>query len=237
MRVEAVESETGESTFLTGSNDEESPRVRLELHGVKSLSDAEILSVLLQKGMRDIDAVQLAKRLLVRHGGVSRLASCDSLTIETSLGISPAKSAMIQCAFELGRRAQTKQFNAGDQIHNPKDVADRLIPLMRDLATEQFWVIHLNKANVIIRYTVISKGGVSASIVDAHEVFRLAIIDRSSSILIAHNHPSLNPEPSREDIALTRSLVDAGAVLQMPVYDHIIVAGSQYTSFKERRLM
>jgi len=206
-------------------------RERAFSYGAATLSDAELVSIVATMPL------DRARALFDEVGGLNKLASCDVETISNGKCAGPAKGLILSAAFELGRRAQVKQFNAGQQIKQPKDVADRFIPLMRDLQHEEFWVIHLNKANVIIKHAVISKGGVSASVVDAHEVFRMAILDRAASIILMHNHPSGNPEPSREDIALTRAIADAGAVLQLPVYDHIIVAGSQYTSFKERRLM
>lgn len=221
--------------FENGSS--ELQRWRLREHGAQTLSDSELLSLLLCTGSRNSTSLDIAKQLMARHGGLSRLASCDAQTLGTCSGIGEAKSSVILAAFELGRRAQVKQFNAGQQVKQPKDVADRFIPLLRDLPHEIFAVIHLNKANVIIRHVVISKGGVSASIVDAHEVFREAILDRAASVILLHNHPSGNPEPSIEDIRLTGKLVDAGAVLELPVYDHIIISGSAYTSFRERRLM
>lgn len=226
-----------ETTAIKCWSNDEQPRERLERHGPSTLADSELIAILLRTGTRTASAIEIARKLLAGHGGLSGLASCDVATIAREHGVGSAKGASLRAAFELGRRAQVKQFRAGDQVKQPKDVADRFVPIMRDLPHEEFWVVHLNKANVIIRHAVISKGGVSASVVDAHEVFREAILDRAASVILMHNHPSGNPEPSREDIALTRALADAGAVLQLPVYDHIIVAGSQYTSFKERRLM
>lgn len=214
---------------------DESPQSRLLHHGTSTLTDAELLSLLI--GSLGAHALDVARKLLARHGGLTRMASCDASTLmhESDLGL--LECSTILAAFELGRRIQVKQFNVNDQIKLPKDVADRYVPLMRDLAHEEFWVIHLNKANVILRHVVIAKGGVSASVVDAHEVFRLAILDRASSVILLHNHPSGNPEPSREDVALTRGLCEAGKTLQLPVFDHIIVAGSQFTSLRERGMV
>lgn len=223
-------------TIKDWSRDEQ-PRERLQRHGPSTLADSELIAILLRTGMRNASALDIGKKLLASHGGLSRLASCDAATLARERGVGLAKGAALLAAFELGRRAQVKMFNTSEQVRSPKDVADRYVPVMRDLPHEEFWVVHLNKANIIIRHCVISKGGVSASVVDAHEVFREAILDRAASVILMHNHPSGNPEPSREDIALTRALADAGAILQLPVYDHIIVAGSGYTSLKERRLM
>lgn len=216
--------------------EDENPGERLRHHGSRSLATTEVLALVIGYS-GGADSILKAREVLERAGDETRLASCDVETLATEYGLGPRRAEKLAAAFELGRRAQVKQFDTRAQVKQPKDVADRYIPLMRDLAHEEFWVIHLNKANVIIRHAIISKGGVSASVVDAHEVFRSAILDRAASIILMHNHPSGNPEPSREDIALTRALADAGAILQMPVYDHLIVAGSNYTSFKERRLM
>ena len=140
--------------------------------------------------------------------------------------------------FEM-RCTESVAWDPKDQIRTPEQAANLLFPMFAELehGREHFLVLFLNKANRISGMKVVSSGGMSASVVDAHEVFRGAILFGASSIILSHNHPSGNPEPSREDIALTRVLVDAGAVLQLPVYDHIIIACDGFTSFKQRRLM
>lgn len=203
---------------------------RMKLHGVQTLSDSELVRLVTRADVKGVSHLTETCLLTTLAGYSPDMISRDG-------DVTERQGASLAAAYEIGRRVQVKQFRAGDQVKKPQDIADRYIPLMRDLQHEEFWVIHLNKANVIIRHVVISKGGVSASVVDAHEVFRSAILDRAASVILLHNHPSGNPEPSREDIALTRALADAGAVLQLPVYDHLIVAMSQYTSFKERRLL
>ncbi len=215
---------------------EDSAAAKLWEHGTRVLSTTELIALVIGD-VRGVDAQVKAREMLTRAGGENALAACDAATLQSGYGLGRRQAERVAAAFELGRRAQIKRFDPNTRIRQPKDIADRYIPALRDLGHEEFWVVHLNRANVIVRHVVISKGGMSASVVDPHEVFREAILDRAASVILLHNHPSGNPEPSREDIALTRALVDAGRVLQLPVSDHVIIAGSQYTSLKERGLM
>ncbi len=216
---------------------DEQPRERLERHGAATLADAELLAIMFRTGTQGTSALDMARGVLARKRGLPALASTDVATLAVEYGLGRVRAVTLVAAFELGRRAQVKRFDANERIRQPRDLADRYIPAMRDLPHEEFWVVHLNRANMVIRHCVIARGGMSASVVDPHEVFREAIVDRAASIVLLHNHPSGNPEPSREDLALTRALVDAGAVLQLPVTDHLIIAGSNYTSLKERKVL
>lgn len=123
------------------------------------------------------------------------------------------------------------------KITSPADVAEIFIPLLRDELKEQFIVVCLSSANKIIRYEKISLGNLNSSVVHPREIFRTAIENNSASIILIHNHPSENPEPSNEDISITRKIVEAGKMMDIPVFDHIIIAGNSYTSFVERRLI
>jgi DNA repair protein RadC len=153
------------------------------------------------------------------------------------VGIGPAKAVQLVAAFEIGRRVEAQRGGTRVQVSSPEDVATAYGPLMRDLKKEIFKVVLLNTANVIIGDYTISEGGLAASIVEPRAVFQKAILDNAAAIICLHNHPSGNPEPSREDIRITRQLVEAGKLMGVPVHDHLIIAGTGYTSLAERGLM
>ncbi len=157
--------------------------------------------------------------------------------IETS-GIGKNKAATLMAAFELSRRIQMQsKWLSNKKITSPQDVADIFIPLLRDEVKEKFLVVCLNSANKIIRYEIISVGSLNSSIVHPREVFKAAIENDSASIILIHNHPSGNPEPSNEDISITKKIVESGKIMDIPVFDHIIIAGNTHTSFIEKRLI
>jgi len=153
-------------------------------------------------------------------------------------GIGKDKAATLIAAFEISRRADAqKKWFSNKKITSPSDVAEIFIPLLRDEVKEKFYVLCLNTANKIIKNELISIGNLNSSVVHAREVFKVAIENNSANIILLHNHPSGNPEPSREDISLTKKLVEAGKLLEIQVFDHIIIAGNNYTSLVEKRLI
>ncbi len=140
-------------------------------------------------------------------------------------------------AFEIGRRVESQRGGERVQVRTPADVAAVYGPLMRDLKREVFKIVLLNTANYVIGDETVSEGGLAASIVEPRGVFRRAILENAAAVICLHNHPSGNPEPSREDIRVTRQLVEAGKLMGIPVHDHLIIAGNGYTSLAERGLM
>jgi DNA repair protein RadC len=152
-------------------------------------------------------------------------------------GIGPAKAARLMAAFEAGRRSASQRSGDQVQVGCPDDVAAVYGPLMRDLKKEIFKVVHLNTANIIVGDYTVSEGGLASSIVEPRAVFEQAILDNAASVICLHNHPSGNPEPSRQDIRITRQLVEAGKLMGIPVHDHLIIAGDAHTSLAERGVM
>jgi len=215
------------------------PREKLMRHGASVLSDAELLALLLGSGTRSGDrrlsAVDLGREMLRTHGslhGLSRRALKEMMRV---VGVGPAKASTLRAAFELGRRVESQRRGEERvQVGAPDDVAAVYGPLMRDLKKEIFKVVHLNTANVIIGDYTVSEGGLAASIVEPRAVFEKAILDNAAAVICLHNHPSGNPEPSREDIRITRQLVEAGKLMGIPVHDHLIIAGTQHTSLAQR---
>jgi len=215
------------------------PREKLTQHGPGVLSDAELLALLVGSGTRTADgsisAVELARLLLRAHGSLADVSRRALKELTRLQGIGPAKAAKLMAAFEIGRRVESQTgTDERVQVCSPDDVASVYGPLMRDLKKEIFKVVHLNTANVIVADYTVSEGGLASSIVEPRAVFERAILDNAASVVCLHNHPSGNPEPSREDIRVTRQLVEAGGVMGIPVYDHIIIAGPDYTSLAER---
>lgn len=217
----------------------ERPRERLLKHGVDVLSDAELLSILIRTGRQRMTAVDIARKLLTQFETLSRLSSrtVADLRSTSGLGLGLAKTAAIVAAFELGRRAAVPAGEKRQILRSPEDVAQRYLPLLRELKKEVFFVVLLDSANHIIRDVKISEGILNSSLVHPREVFRHAIAEPAAAILLLHNHPSGNPEPSAEDIQITRQLVEAGKIIGIPVHDHLIVAGTAFMSFAERGLI
>lgn len=218
------------------------PREKVLRSGPGSLSDAELLGLIFRSGTRtkhgSTSAVQLGRTLLHEYGSLRDLSRRDLRELMRIVGVGPAKAVQLVAAFEIGRRIEAQQ-DQGDRIQvcSPEDVAAVYVPQMRDLRREVFRVILLNTANVIVGDHTVSEGGLAASIVEPRAVFRRAMLEHAAAVICIHNHPSGNPEPSREDIRITRQLVDAGKLMGIPVHDHIIVAGNGYTSMAERQLI
>jgi DNA repair protein RadC len=214
------------------------PREKLILRGPQSLSDAELLAILLRTGTKEKSVVLLAQELLIKHSNLAMLATASHSALKLPKGIKDDKAATLSAAFEISRRVQNQsRFVSNKKITSPKDVAEIFIPLLRDELREQFVVICLSTSNRIIRYNTISIGNLNSSVVHPREIFRVAIENNSANIILLHNHPSGNPEPSNEDISITKKLVEAGKILDIQVFDHIIIAGNSFLSFIERRII
>lgn len=215
----------------------EQPRERLMELGPRALTDAELLAILLRTGKRGEDVLQLSRKLLHRFGNIMRLVAADHTELQQIPGIGPAKAVALAAAFELGRRMRSAPFGSRPVINSPADIARIYIPLLRGVHKEQFHVLALNSAGQVIRMELISEGSMTGSVVHPREVFRRAIIERAASIVGLHNHPSGNPTPSSEDLEITRQLIAAGRIINIPFHDHIIIAGDDYISLSERGLM
>src|SRR4030042_341645 len=215
----------------------ERPRERLLEQGPQHLTEAELLGILLGKGTRRKTAIDLARELLDRFGSLQRLFSRSPSELTGVKGIGSAKAATLSAAFELLRRHQSKKDDTKNSFKKSADVAQRYLPLMRDLRKEVFKVLLLNRANRFIRDVTISEGTLEASIVHPRDVFREAILEPASGIILIHNHPSGNPSPSEEDLRITKQLVEAGRLLGIKVYDHIILGGERYRSLADEGLL
>jgi DNA repair protein RadC len=215
----------------------ERPRERLLQDGPQHLTEAELLGILLGKGTRKKTAIDLARELLDRYESLQKLFSRSPSELMTVKGIGSAKAAVLAAAFELVRRIQSRKDADRPLFKRSSDVAGHYLPLMRDLRKEVFKVLLLNRANRFIKEVFISEGTLDASIVHPRDVFREALLEPAAGIILIHNHPSGNPSPSDDDIRITKQLVEAGRLLGIKVYDHIILAGDSYRSLADEGLL
>ena len=215
----------------------ERPRERLLQQGPQPLTEAELLGILLGKGTRRKTAVDLARELLDQHGSLQKLFSRSPSELMKVKGIGSAKAATLSAAFELVRRIQSQGNITKISFKRSSDVANHFLPLMRDLQKEVFKVLLLNRANRLIKEVTISEGTLEASLVHPRDVFREALLEPAAGVILIHNHPSGNPSPSEEDLRVTKQLVEAGRLLGIKVYDHIILAGEDYRSLADEGLI
>lgn len=213
---------------------EDRPREKLQHLGAHALTDGELMAVLLRTGTKAQSALSIGEALTREGGLYKHLASVTRVEeLQRIKGLGEAKAATILAALELGRRiASAKPV---DRVHFtcPRDGAEILMPHLRYAQKEQFVVVLLNTKNRVLGIEVVSEGSLNSSVVHPREVFHPAILAHASAIVVAHNHPSGDPQPSPEDIAITDMLKEAGRALAIPVLDHIIIGDGAYYSFKE----
>ena len=221
----------------------ERPRERLKLRGAAALSDAELIAILLRTGMKGISAVQLSHQVLREFRTLEELARTPVEAVSKIKGVGETKAIQLKAAFELARRLSESARGKQQNISSPEDAAAAVREDMRVLDREEFRVLLLNTKNGLIKKCEVSRGSLNASIVEPREVFKDAIAASAASMILVHNHPSGDPPPSSEDIAVTKRLVKAGELLNISVLDHIILghrtAGRDhdFASLKELGLM
>jgi DNA repair protein RadC len=214
----------------------ERPREKLVRQGAASLTEAELLAILLRSGSHGVTAVDLAKKLLSDRRSLRDLARMSVADL-TRLGIGHVRAASIVAAFELHRRVPLNDSADRPILQAPEDVARIFSPKLRDLQHEEFWALLLTTSNHLLRERRITSGTLNSSLVHPRECFAEALMEKAASVIFVHNHPSGNPEPSQDDIAITKQLSEAGKILGIPVYDHIIIGGGQFSSFAQRGLL
>ncbi len=213
---------------------DERPRERLIGYGADMLSTSELLAVLLRTGTEKYSAIGLAEHLLARFDNIRGVAGATIEEMSEVHGIGPAKAAQIKAAIEFGRRLIAASPEERPKIRSPRDVYNLLGPSLRDEKREHFQALLLDTKNGVMRTKTISVGDLSSSIVHPREVFVEAIRHGAASLIVAHNHPSGDPAPSPEDIAVTRRLAEAGELLGIELLDHIILGDSRWSSLKEK---
>ena len=210
------------------------PREKLARFGAASLGDNELIAIVLGQGRPRASALDLANALLAAAGGIEGLPRARHDDLVAVRGIGRARAAQVLAAVELGRRTLTRGGRARVQVTSPRAVAELLMPQYAGGPVEQFGIVLLDTKHRILRTTVLSVGTLDASIVHPREIFREAAAGGAAAIVLFHNHPSGDPEPSRDDRRLTERLIAAGVVMGIDVLDHIILGDARYFSFRER---
>jgi len=209
------------------------PREKLQRMGASALGDNELLAIVVGNGLAKASALDLANAMLAGVGGIDGLARAHHDALMQIPGIGAARAAQVLAAVELGRRTLTRAGRHRVQVTSPRAVAELLLPIYGNRPVEQFGVVLLDTKHRVIRTTIVTVGTLDSSIVHPREIFREATTGGAAAIVVFHNHPSGDPEPSKEDIDLTHRLVAAGVLMGIDVIDHVILANVRYCSMKE----
>ena len=212
----------------------ERPRERLLEYGVGALSTAELLAIILRTGARDENVILLSQRILARFGDLAGMVQASAAEMIREHGLGPAKVAQLKAALELGRRMLVESPDERAQIRSPADAANLVMTEMGLLEQEQLRVMLLDTKNRVLATKTVYKGSLNTSLIRVGELFRDAIRANSASLIVLHNHPSGDPTPSPEDVAVTRQIVDAGKLLDVDVLDHLVIGRQRFVSLKER---
>lgn len=214
--------------------EDDRPREKLLLKGKSSLSDAELIAILIGSGNRQESAVDLAKRILNSvANNINKLATLNVENLCQFKGIGTAKAISIITALELGKRQRLEEALVAPKINSSKAVFNIMQPILEDLPHEEFWVLFLNNSNKILKKVALSKGGITGTIIDVRLLFKMAIELAAVGVILCHNHPSNKLYPSNEDIKITTKIKQAGDILNIQVLDHIIVTKIGYYSFAD----
>ncbi|MGG2018299.1 RadC family protein [Bacillus sp. S10(2024)] len=213
---------------------EDQPRERLLLEGASSLSNTELLAILLRTGSKEESVLTLANRILHYFDGLRMLKDATIEEMTSIHGVGVAKASQLIAAFELGRRMVRLEYQNRYSIRNPEDCARYMMEEMRFLQQEHFVCLYLNTKNQVMHRQTVFIGSLNASIVHPREVFKEAFRRAAASIICLHNHPSGDPTPSREDIEVTKRLVECGKIIGIEILDHIIIGDHKFVSLKDK---
>ena len=220
------------STTIKSWAEDDRPREKMLLKGKHALSDAELIAIIIGSGTPKESAVDLCRRILAStDNSIAQLSRLSIKELTKFKGIGEAKAIGIAAALELGRRRREEEGIKRAKIQSAEDAVEIFQPLLGDLTHEEFWVLLLSRNNSIIGKHCVSKGGLTATVVDARTIFKLALEHTAASMILCHNHPSGNDKPSHEDLKLTKRLKQAGEMLDIAVLDHIIVTSHGFYSF------
>ncbi|MDC1403004.1 DNA repair protein RadC [Crocinitomicaceae bacterium] len=217
--------------------EDDRPREKMLLKGKNALSDSEIIAILLGSGTRDKTAVELAQEILSQHNNdLHALGRSGVKDLSVFKGMGAAKSLTLMAALELGRRRKKSDRKKKTKITGSQAVFDLLSPYFEDLSHEEFYVIYLNRSNVVLHVEQVSKGGVSGTIADGKIIFKLALMHQASALILAHNHPSGALKPSEPDIRLTKDFRQFGKMIGIEVLDHLIFTDNGYLSLADENI-
>lgn len=221
---------------ITDMATSERPRERLARLGPEALTNAELVAILLRSGVPGLNALQLAQRVLMESGGLTGLHRVSFDELRRYRGLGPAKAAQLKSAVELGRRLAVATPEERPVIQSPEDAAGLVLYEMGALEREQLRVLILDTRNRLVRTREVYRGSLNSSWIRIGEVFRDAVRLNAAAVIIAHNHPSGDPTPSPEDVAVTKAMVEAGKLLDIEVLDHLVVGQGRYVSMKAKGL-
>jgi DNA repair protein RadC len=213
---------------------EDRPRERLYHKGADALADAELLAIQLGTGVTGQSAVDVAREMLARYGSLSGLSGLGVTELAGLRGVGLVKAVRLAAAFEITRRLRSRNGSVRTVLSSPEQVFARYGPLMEDLKKEVFRMALLDAQNGLLRDVVVSEGTLSASLVHPREVFKPAILESAASIILLHNHPSGDPTPSREDLRLTRQLVECSKLLDLRIHDHVVIGRERFVSLAQQ---
>jgi DNA repair protein RadC len=216
---------------------QERPRERLQKFGAEALSAQELLALIIGRGIPNKSVMNIAQELLAKFGNVKAISQATIEELSQIKGIGLAKAAQIRACFELGKREDLEPELKNFDIKDPEAVVKAIRASIKDKAKEHFKLVLLNPRNKIIGISTISIGTLNASLVHPREVFKDAITHSAASVVLAHNHPSGDPDPSEDDLKITKKLADSGKILGIEVLDHIVIGRNNFCSFKERGLI
>jgi len=217
---------------------EDRPREKLLSNGSRSLSDAELIAILIGSGNLNETAVELSRRILTEvNNNLNDLGRKDIDFLKTFKGIGEAKAVTIAAALELGKRRKDAEVFSENKITGSKDAFDYFHPLLGDLNHEEFWVLMLDRGNKILDKLKISQGGISGTVIDVRLIIKAALDKHSSSLILCHNHPSGTMQASDADMRITRKINEAAKIMDMSVLDHIIIGQNRYLSFADEGIL
>lgn len=218
--------------------EDERPREKTLQKGIGSLTDAELLAILISSGTREKSALDLAREVLAQaHHHLNELGRLSVKELQQTKGIGEARAITIAAALELGRRRQQSAGLERPVISGSDDAAQITLPLLQDLNHEAFCVLYLNQANKVLRHEIISNGGMTGTVADTRLILKNALLHNSNQLIIAHNHPSGNRQPSSADRQLTQKLKEAAALMDIKLLDHLIIGGNEYLSMADEGMI
>lgn len=212
-------------------SEDDKPREKLMLKGKVALSDAELMAILIGSGSRNESAVALSQRILANAGNLNSLGKVSISQLMQFKGIGEAKAITIIAALELGRRRRVEDTVELSKIISSKNAFEIMQPIIGELSHEEFWVLFLNNSNKVISKSQLSKGGIAGTVVDIRLVFKLALENGATGLILCHNHPSGNLKPSDADKQITKKIKTAGEILDVKILDHLIITETKYYSF------
>jgi DNA repair protein RadC len=217
---------------------EDRPREKMQAKGVRSLSEAELIAILIGSGNLEESAVEVSRRIMASvNNNLNELGKKNISDLQKFKGIGPAKAITIAAAMELGRRRKESEPDEKAKVITSGDAAAIFKPLLSDLPHEEFWVLLLNRNNLVLDKMMVSQGGLAGTVIDVRIILKVALEKLACSIILCHNHPSGNLVPSEADKDITKKMKEAGKHMDIPVLDHLIIGNGSYFSFADEGLI